>query len=77
MFIDMFCIFILQPISVGTLPLPMQELAIVEDLLFLMMVLIKLFFFLVPTVSQFCCNNLLALFKCLGVISFSIIIFVT
>ena len=28
----------LQPVSVGTLPLPMQELAIVEDLLFLMMV---------------------------------------
>ena len=57
----------------GTLPLPMQELAIVEDLLFLMMVIIKLFFFLVPTVSQFRCNNLLALFKCLGIISFSII----
>lgn len=57
----------------GTLPLPMQELAIVEDLLFLMMVIIKLFFFLVPTVSQFCCNNLLALFQWLGVISFSII----
>lgn len=30
--------FVLQPMSVGTLPLPMQELAIVEDLLFLMMV---------------------------------------
>ena len=28
----------LQPVSIGTLPLPMQELAIVEDLLFLMMV---------------------------------------
>lgn len=27
-----------QPVSIGTLPLPMQELAIVEDLLFLMMV---------------------------------------
>lgn len=58
----------------GTLPLPMQELAIVEDLLFLMMVIIKLFFFLAPTVSQFCRNNLLALFKCLGVISLSIIV---
>ena len=29
---------LLQPVSIGTLPLPMQELAIVEDLLFLMMV---------------------------------------
>ena len=43
-----------QPVSIGTLPLPMQELAIVEDLLFLMMVSVA--GLVVVTHNKQCCK---------------------
>ena len=35
---DLFISFLLQSVDVGTLPLQLQELSVIEDLLFLMMV---------------------------------------